>query len=105
MKKAESSWKALIDVGVFDDCFPQRVNASFHYLAHATNDESYFYLKDLVDKGAFVLSYLSIDSSKQENVNFAMMDLFRSFFDRSACGFVDIVNFVLGVIDKLMLLR
>ena len=103
--KADSgmSWKAMIDMGLFDDCFPQRVNASFRYLTQDSEDKFHFSLKDLADKGPFVFSYLSIKD--QSNSQFALMDVFRSHFDRSACGQVDIENFAIGIIEKLVQLK
>ena len=99
------SWKNLIDLGVFDECFPQRINASFRYLTQNSANESFFLLKHLIDKGDFVVEYLSIGAHGSKNRNFMYMDLFRSYFDRSACGYVDIDNFVLGIIDKLLELK
>lgn len=104
-RKKGMSWKAMIDLGLFDDCFPQRVNACFRYLTQDSEDKCRFHLKDLVEKGPFAFSYLGIKGQKDAQHYESIMDTFRSFFDRSACGQVDIENFALGNIEKLVQLR
>lgn len=42
-------WLDLIELGVFNECLPQRINAAFHYL-HESNLH-YFTLKDFTLKG------------------------------------------------------
>ena len=58
--------------------------------------------QDLIQKGYFVFSYLSIDV--EQDSNFAVMDLFR-LFDRSGRGTVNIEEFVVGVVEKLLRLK
>jgi hypothetical protein len=107
-------WKQLMDNGVFDDYYPQRLNACFHYLccfSDLTNNEeknhqnskTSFSLKDLIQKGSFVFSYLSVDVGDKDS-SFAIMDIFRSF-DRSGRGTVFLEEFVLGILERLNLVR
>lgn len=94
-----SLWKRLIDFGIFDNCYPQRLNASFRYLVNS--DSNHFSLKDLIQKGSFVFSYLSVRVEHESS--FAIMDIFRSF-DRSGRGEVSIEEFVMGVMEKMQAL-
>ena len=94
-------WKRFIDIGVFDDSYPHRLNACFNLLSSNNN---YFSLKDLVQKGHLIFSYLSLNVEHGENNNFTGMDLFKSF-DRSGGGQVTIEDFIVGIIEKLNALK
>jgi hypothetical protein len=89
-------WKKLIELGLFDESYAQRINASFQFLCPDSNSNS-FSLKDLIHRGGSILTYLNLDVEKDSN--FAVMDLFR-LFDRSGKGNVFVEDFVLGVIEK-----
>jgi hypothetical protein len=104
-------WKQLMDNGVFDDYYPQRLNACFHYLCCSSDitsneeksNKTSFSLKDLIQKGSFVFSYLSVDVGDKDS-SFAIMDIFRSF-DRSGRGSVFLEEFVLGILERLNVVR
>ena len=88
-------WLRMMEIGLFDDVFAQRVNASFQYLDY--DGVGYFTLKDLTERGRVVFSYLDIDVDSD---TFAVMDVFRRF-DKSGTGRVTIEEFVLSTIDRL----
>lgn len=90
-------WKKLIELALFDDSYPQRINASFHFLCPDAEVNT-FTLKDLIHRGSSILLFLNLDVDKDSN--FAVMDLFR-LFDRSGRGHVVMEDFVLGVVEKL----
>ncbi|RYH28830.1 hypothetical protein EON65_10645, partial [archaeon] len=95
----ENLWQQLMESGIFDDNYSQRVNACFHYLS---NNSQFFTLKDLIQKSTYTFTYLSIDVEKDSN--FATMDVFRTF-DRSGSNNVTLEDFVLGTIERLHLLK
>jgi hypothetical protein len=45
LSKQALAWKQLMDNGVFDECYPQRLNAAFHYLCSENLDSTTFSLK------------------------------------------------------------
>lgn len=96
---AAASWLQLMETGVFDDCYPHRLNACFHYLSE---DQLTFTLKDFIQKAAYVFSYLSFDADKDSN--FAAIDIFRNF-DRSGTGNISLEDFLLGAIEHLYKVR
>jgi hypothetical protein len=59
-------------------------------------------LKDLIQHGPYVFTYLSVDVEKDSS--FAMMEVFRTF-DRSGRGNVFLEEFVLGILDRLNNIR
>eukprot|EP01033_Poteriospumella_lacustris_P019171 gene19171-13847_t len=69
-------WKKLIDMGLFDESYSQRINASFQFLC-PDGDSNCFSLKDLIHRGTSILTFLNLDVDKDSN--FAVMDLFRLF--------------------------
>lgn len=89
-------WRQLCESGVFDDSYPQRVNASFEYLDKA--DCGSVVLKDFIDRGPYVCSFLSLEIVE---LSFAVLDAFR-YFDIKADGFIKREEFVVGVIKKLL---
>jgi hypothetical protein len=124
-------WRQMMDIGLFDESYPQRLNACFHYLclqestgssstggnnggmaspftsfsmigSSTTTGHLTFTLKDLITKGSYIFSYLSIDVERDSS--FATMDTFR-LFDRSGRGNVHLEEFALGIIEKLHHLR
>eukprot|EP01031_Cornospumella_fuschlensis_P034710 gene34710-42031_t len=95
----ENLWQQLMESGILDDSYPQRVNACFHYLS---NNAQFFTLKDLIQKATYTFTYLSVDVEKDSN--FAIMDVFRTF-DRTGSNNVTLEDFVLGIIERLYLLK
>ncbi len=126
-------WRQMMDIGLFDESYPQRLNACFHYLcfhedgkssggsssgngamspfasfssgvgsSSSGNGHLTFTLKDLITKGSYIFTYLSIDVERDSS--FATMDTFR-LFDRSGRGTVHLEEFAIGIIEKLNLLR
>ena len=74
-------WGVLLQSGIFDGSFSQRINASFQYILSdeescAVNDElapkvdacSEFTIKDMIQKGLFIFQYLNVkvDETKSE---------------------------------------
>lgn len=94
------TWGKLIGQNIFDDYYPHRINACFRYLDE--DEQGVFSLKDLIQRGPFVFNYLCIDV--EEDSSFAIMDIFRSF-DRSGRGNVNIEEFVIGIMDKIISLK
>ena len=90
-------WKKLMDNGLFEESYSQRVNACFQYLLGS--DVQCFGLRDFTDRGKFVITYLCVNHSLSET-SFAIMDIFRRF-DRKASGFISLENFVVGIIERL----
>lgn len=98
-------WLQLMESGAFDDHYPQRLNACFHYLSE--NAASFAIkvspsrllhcadscLQDLAQKAAFVFSYLSldVDAGSQNGV----MDVF-GLFNRSGNGNITLEDFLIG---------
>jgi len=93
-----NEWKSLMDLGLFDDSYPQRLRASFLFLCADNEYTDYFKMTDIVRKGYYVFSYLSIVVEKDST--FALMDLCRQF-DRSGSGSIFVEDFVIGVIQRL----
>lgn len=94
------SWKRLISTGIFDNNYAQRVNASFQLLN--ADNLGYFTLRDFTERGKFVFSFLSINSVSASDTSFAIMDVFRKF-DKNGTGKIFLEDFVVGIVEKLLL--
>lgn len=92
-----SSWRRLLDSGVFNASYPHRISACFQFLD--ADKLGYFTLRDLTERGKFVFTSLSIPPS--HDTSFAVMDIFRTF-DRSGTGRVHAEEFVVGIAQHVL---